>query len=817
MIKRMFKEAKMMKSRLVSHLRSIFGASVLIFATLVVSLQLAQAQTSGNCGMQLGGTAIFCEPFDVVNSGIPSRTGALDPNVWGVSRTTGNVNWGQGQSSTWAPTALLTCTGTATVTDPNDVQICNGQLREASNDNPSGVFDGGSVTALAMYPKQPFDFAGRKGTVSFDVSNDSQGVHAAWPEFWMSDLPVPAPLEFNASWVSLPQNGFGVRFSAVAQAGVGGLCPNSNNLSANRWTVNNAIVVRNYVYEDADYQGFESGTASNPLLTLNILDCVISPAEGSGIMNHVEIQVTPNEIDVYATDAGVVPSPTTLRKIASITNANLTFTRGLVWLEDVHYNADKQTLTLGTAPSTSQSQHTFFWDNLAFDGPFPGRDFTYDALDALTPFTGDNFIAGSVNLGQFSDANQTTSWNVPNVPANPQASAVRVLFNFYNAPSTNVVNVTVNGNTTISTPWPYPDMVPYTGRTFAVTIPITDLVAGTNVVQIGTDQPTVTSNVNILLAGVPGAVPVLPGNSRSYPGGGSRRTASHDFNGDGKSDIAWRDAGGDTTLWLMSGAAVSSAGDFGANPSTWAIVGERDFNGDGMADLLWRDTSGNTAIWFMNGTQQPQAVYLSAVGTDWAVAGTGDFNGDGKGDILWRHNDGNIAIWLMNGAQILQGVVVGGAPTSWTIVGTGDFNGDGTTDILWRNSDGTMAIWLLNAGQFLQGIWLGAVPTSWTVAGTGDFNGDGATDILWRDNAGNIVMWLMSGGQLLQSVAVGNLPTAWSIAETGDYNGDGMSDLLWRDTSGNTAMWFMNGATISSTALIGNVPPNWTVQSVNAE
>ena len=70
-----------MKRRLVSHLRSIFGASVLIFATLVVSSQLAQAQTPGNCGMQLGGTVIFCEPFDVVNPGIPSRTGALDPNV----------------------------------------------------------------------------------------------------------------------------------------------------------------------------------------------------------------------------------------------------------------------------------------------------------------------------------------------------------------------------------------------------------------------------------------------------------------------------------------------------------------------------------------------------------------------------------------------------------------------------------------------------------------------------------------------------------------------------------------------------------------
>jgi hypothetical protein len=56
-----------------------------------------------------------------------------------------------------------------------------------------------------------------------------------------------------------------------------------------------------------------------------------------------------------------------------------------------------------------------------------------------------------------------------------------------------------------------------TWRTLAVTIPVTDLVAGTNVVQLGADQPLATSNVDIVLAGVPGGVPVLPGNATAYP------------------------------------------------------------------------------------------------------------------------------------------------------------------------------------------------------------------------------------------------------------------------------------------------------------
>jgi hypothetical protein len=43
---------------------------------------------------------------------------------------------------------------------------------------------------------------------------------------------------------------------------------------------------------------------------------------------------------------------------------------------------------------------------------------------------------------------------------------------------------------------------------------------GTNVVQLGADQPLVTSNVNIVLVDVPGGVPVLPGSNDVYPAGG---------------------------------------------------------------------------------------------------------------------------------------------------------------------------------------------------------------------------------------------------------------------------------------------------------
>ena len=447
----------------------------------------------------------FCETFDTKNPGIPSRTGDLDPNVWGVSRANaGGVSASQNLLNGWASTTLQTCTGTATVSAPNDVMICNGQLREASNDNPAGCFECGGVTTLAMYPKQPFDFAGRTGTVSFDVSNDSHGIHSAWPEFWFTNLPVPVPFT-HGNGITLPQHGFAIRFASAVGAGSQGACPNANNLNFPRWTIDSAGVIRNYVLEDVTPWSTDMGTPSNPPLKLTVLDCVIASPDNSGVMNHVELRVNQNQIDVYATDAGVAPSPSTLRKIATITNANLSATRGLIWLEDVHYNADK-------GPAPSQRQHTFVWDNVAFDGPFTYRDFSYDALDN----NAFNANYNVTNLGQFSPANRTASWNVLNVPANPNAAAVRVLFNFFLETSATVLNVTVNGHAH-QVPWPFPDNATFTWRTFAVTIPVTDLVAGTNVVQLGADQNLVSSNVNIVLVDVPGGVPVLPGSNNAYP------------------------------------------------------------------------------------------------------------------------------------------------------------------------------------------------------------------------------------------------------------------------------------------------------------
>src|SRR5262249_32660464 len=131
-----------------------------------------------------------------------------------------------------------------------DIVLCNGQLRDSLNDNPTGAYEAGTVMALTMYPKQPFDFAGRTGTVSFEVSNDSQGSHGAWPEFWITNLPVPAPFAHLGTWSALPQFGFGIRLDGyVDGSGHGATCPEGNNGYIG---VGSAIIINNYVASDWD-------------------------------------------------------------------------------------------------------------------------------------------------------------------------------------------------------------------------------------------------------------------------------------------------------------------------------------------------------------------------------------------------------------------------------------------------------------------------------------------------------------------------------------------------------------------------------------
>jgi hypothetical protein len=159
-----------------------------------------------------------------------------------------------------------------------------------------------------------------------------------------------------------------------------------------------------------------------------------------------------------------------------------------------------------------------------------------------------------------------------------------------------------------------------------------------------------------------------------------------DFNGDGKTDILWRYYGtgayqGLNDIWFMDGTTFVSEAVFSQVLDTnWKIAGTGDFNGDGKTDILWRNYGtgayqGLNDIWFMDGTSfLSEAVFSQVTDTGWEIAGTGDFNNDGNTDILWRYYgpgayQGLNDIWYMNGTTFVSEEVFSQVlDTNWRIV-----------------------------------------------------------------------------------------------------------------------------------------------------
>jgi hypothetical protein len=206
-----------------------------------------------------------------------------------------------------------------------------------------------------------------------------------------------------------------------------------------------------------------------------------------------------------------------------------------------------------------------------------------------------------------------------------------------------------------------------------------------------------------------------------------------------------------------------------------ALAQNSDYNGDGFSDILFRNNStGDTGY-----TDIHNNVFHSLGGSPaaWSVAGSGDYNGDNFADILFRNNSTGDTGYTDIHNNVFHSL--GGSPAAWSVVGSGDYNGDTFSDVLFRNnSTGDTGYTDLHNNVFHS---LGGSPAAWSVVGSGDYNGDTFSDILFRNNSTGDTGYTDIHNNVFHSL--GGSPAAWRGVASGDYNGDNFSDILFRNNS----------------------------------
>jgi hypothetical protein len=298
------------------------------------------------CGLE---SAAFCDTFDAP-AGASTRAGELDPNKWSAARM---CNIGGPTNNDEAVAIGLATIGTCRGDLPDRVPVelatlvCDGNDRIHSN-HLLVAAAAQNYGQHSYRPRQPFDFAGRTGSIVFDAEGYNVGL-LGWISVEVTELPTPAPsftLQQNYENGSIPENGIEIQFAHIC----GG---------------ENVGVSDILVYDDfAQLSVFTVGET-----------CV--PA-AQGRLNHFEVRLSEQRIEVLATpasDDGVTFEEPVLIASADIA---LPFSRGYV-----HFTTHNHA-TLKYSDGAMDAW-VARWDNLAFDGPAITDAFReYEALDSLT-------------------------------------------------------------------------------------------------------------------------------------------------------------------------------------------------------------------------------------------------------------------------------------------------------------------------------------------------------------------------------------------------------------------------------------------------
>lgn len=301
-------------------------------------------------------------------------------------------------------------------------------------------------------------------------------------------------------------------------------------------------------------------------------------------------------------------------------------------------------------------------------------------------------------------------------------------------------------------------------------------------------------------------------------GDNSEQPVRADVNGDGRADLVWRNASntrGWNFLWAMDGVEVGSSTPINVVQGANWQLSLGDFNGDGKSDLFWRDPAqfgGMNYLFTMNGVTIVENNRLPNVSPNFVLLQSGDVNGDGNDDVIWHNTDSNtLAFWLMNGnarqyhlSRSLAGI---------SFEGVDNFNADAVKEMVVREGS-QIKLWAYDSTTrtMTETDTGGVAPSDWILAGTGDLDGDGTADLIWRNTVdGRNSVYFMKDGVVDSTQVLADVSVDWDLAKVEDFNGDGKVDFLWRNETqgGRQIIHLMDGTTRTAVGVIKTVGGNW--------
>jgi hypothetical protein len=121
-------------------------------------------------------------------------------------------------------------------------------------------------------------------------------------------------------------------------------------------------------------------------------------------------------------------------------------------------------------------------------------------------------------------------------------------------------------------------------------------------------------------------------------------------------------------VFTKGGAVIYSEPDL-----AWQVAGLGDIDGDGRSDIVWRNATTGVvyAMLLEDSGVVEQGVVWTEPDLNWKIVAVSDYNGDGMADLLWRNEaTGQVYMMLMNGMAITSGALVYNEPdTAWRVLG----------------------------------------------------------------------------------------------------------------------------------------------------